>query len=81
MFLKMVELKDKHEDMKQEQEKAHSQQLEGLKQQYEISLEGNLVLWWIDLFFMFYLNFKVTDLCYTVLHIFNMLEINLHSYF
>lgn len=70
MFLKMVELKDKHEAMKQEQEMGHSQQLEGLKQQYEISLEGNLVLWWIDLFFMFYLNFKVTDLCSTVLHIF-----------
>lgn len=81
MFLKMVELKDKHEAMKQEQEKAHSEQLEGLKQHYEISLEGNVVLWWIDLFFMFYLNFKVTDLCYTVLHIFNTLEIFLPSYF
>lgn len=77
MFLKMVELKDKHEAMKQEQEKAHSEQLESLKQQYE----GNLVLWWIDLFFMFYLNFQDTELCYTVLHIFNMLEIFLHSYF
>lgn len=30
--------------MKQEQEKNHSEQLDGLKQQYEISLEGNLVL-------------------------------------
>lgn len=78
MFLKMVELKDKHEAMKLEQEKAHSEQLEGLKQHYDISLEGNLVLWWIDLFFMFYLNSKVTDLCYTV---FNMLEIFLHSCF
>lgn len=53
MFLKMVALKDRHEAMKQEQEKAHSEQLEGLKQQYEGSLEGNLVLWWVDLFFMF----------------------------
>lgn len=81
MFLKMVELKDRHEAMKQEQEKTHSEQLEGLKRQYERSLEGNLVLWWIDLFFMFYLNFKVTDLCYTALHLLNMLQIFLHSYF
>lgn len=81
MFLKMVELEVKHEAMKQEQEKAHSEQLDGLKQQYERSIEGNLLLGWIDLFFMFYLNFKVTDLCYTALQVLNMLEIFLHSYF
>lgn len=46
LFSKMGELKDKHEAMKQEQERAHSEQLEGLKRQYEISIQGNLVLWW-----------------------------------
>lgn len=40
----MGELKAKHEAMKQEQEKNHSEQLGGLKQQYEMSLGGNLVL-------------------------------------
>lgn len=40
----MGELKERHEAMKQEQEKNHSEQLGGLKQQYEMSLEGNLVL-------------------------------------
>lgn len=38
------ELVAKHEAMKEDQEKNHSEQLEGLKQQYEMSLEGNLVL-------------------------------------
>lgn len=77
----MVELKDKHEAVKQDQEKAHSEQLEALKRQYEISLEGNLVLWWMCIWFVFYLNFKVTGLCYTVVHVFNMLDIFLHSCF
>lgn len=40
----MGELKERHEAMKQEQVKNHSEQLDGLKQQYEMSLEGNLVL-------------------------------------
>lgn len=38
----MGELKAQHEAMKQEQEKTHSEQLQGMKQQYEMSLEGNL---------------------------------------
>lgn len=41
----MGELKATHEAMKQEQEKNHSEQLEDLKHHYEMSLEGNLVLW------------------------------------
>lgn len=40
----MQELEARHEVMKQEQEKIHSEQLDGLKHQYKISLEGNLVL-------------------------------------
>lgn len=56
LFSKMGEFKDKHEVIKQEQERAHSEQLEGLKRQYEISIQGNLVLWWINIIFMFYLN-------------------------
>lgn len=51
----MGELKARHEAMKQEQEKNHSEQLEGLKQHYEMSLEGNLVLW-MDIICTFYLN-------------------------
>lgn len=40
----MGEIKARHEVMKEEQEKNHSEQLNGLTQQYETSLEGNLVL-------------------------------------
>lgn len=40
----MGEIKARHEVMKEEEEKNHSEQLNGLKQQYETSLEGNLVL-------------------------------------
>lgn len=40
----MGEIKARHEVMKEEEEKNHSEQLRGLKQQYETSLEGNLVL-------------------------------------
>lgn len=43
LLSKMGELKAKHEAMKQEQEQTHSAQLQALKQQYETSLEGNLV--------------------------------------
>lgn len=74
----MGELKARHEAMKQEQEMNHSEQLEGLKQQYEMSLEGNLVLR-MDVICTFYLNLEkkkismndsdcMTDLCYRVLH-------------
>lgn len=41
----MGEIKARHELMKEEEEKNHSEQLNGLKQQYETSLEGSLVLW------------------------------------
>lgn len=53
----MGELKARHEAMKQEQEMNHSEQLEGLKQQYEMSLEGNLVLR-MDVICTFYLNLE-----------------------
>lgn len=46
LFSKMGELKDKHEAMKQEQERTHSEQLDGLRHQYELSIQGKLVLWW-----------------------------------
>lgn len=54
--IQMGEIKTRHEVMKEEQEKNHSEQLNGLKQQYETSLEGNLVLRMDGYFFCTYLN-------------------------
>lgn len=39
-FWKMGELKDNHEVMKLELENSHAEQLQSVKQQYEMSLEG-----------------------------------------
>lgn len=40
LFLKMEELKADHEAMKLELESSHTEQLQCVKQQYEMSLEG-----------------------------------------